>query len=276
MSPAKKSRSKARRPAATGAPRAKAPGTKAADASRAKRTKRRGPATLSVDVGGSHIKASVIDPTGKLLHERVKVDTPKRPELTRARLVQLIVGLAKQLPSFSRISVGFPGVVRNGVILTAFNLGEEEFGGFNLARALERALGKKVRMENDADVQGLAVVRGKGVEMVITLGTGFGSSIFVNGILGPHLELAHHPFARGRTYEDELGEVARRRKGHAQWQKAVKLAIKTLYDLTVFDHMYIGGGNARLLDFKLPKNVSVVSNVAGIIGGVRLWARPAK
>src|SRR5690348_3180598 len=171
--------------------------------------------TLAVDVGGSHVKASVLDERGKMLHDRVKTDTPK--ELTPQRLVSLIAELVKQLPKFDRVSVGFPGVVRDGVVRTAPNLGTERFHGFNLARALERRLGKPVRVENDADVQGLAAVKGKGVEMVITLGTGLGSSIFVNGKLGPHLELAHHNFRKDKTYEELLGEAARERDGNATW-----------------------------------------------------------
>jgi hypothetical protein len=128
-----------------------------------------GPATLAIDVGGSHVKASVLDTKGRMLHERVRVDTPKK--ITPQQLVGLIAKLAPTLPRFDRVSLGFPGVVRHGVVLTAPNLGTDRFRGFNLARALERRLGKPVRVENDADVQGLAVVKGKGVEMVITLGS---------------------------------------------------------------------------------------------------------
>jgi polyphosphate glucokinase len=236
-------------------------------------TKRRppstGPNTLAIDIGGSHVKASVLDKRGRMLHERVRVDTPK--DVTPRRLVTLIVELVKSLPRFNRVSVGFPGVVRSGVVRTAPNLGTDRFHGFNLARALERRLGRPVRVENDADVQGLAVVRGKGVEMVITLGTGFGSSIFVDGRLGPHLELAHHMFRKDKTYEEELGEAARERDGNHTWQKHVFEAIESLRDLTNFDHLYIGGGNSRLLDAELPRDVSIVSNTAGILGGVRLW-----
>ena len=226
--------------------------------------------TLAIDVGGSHVKASVLDARGRMLHDRVKVDTPK--QLTPQKLVSVIGELVDPLPRFDRVSVGFPGVVRDGVVRTAPNLGTEQFHGFNLARALERKLGKPVRVENDADVQGLAVVKGKGVEMVITLGTGFGSSIFVGGRLGPHLELAHHSFRKDKTYEEELGEAARERDGNESWQKHVLEAIESLRNLTNFDHLYIGGGNARLLDEQLPSDVSIVSNTAGIIGGVRLWA----
>ena len=216
------------------------------------------------------MKASVLDKNGRMLHDRLRVDTPKK--VTPRQLVGLIAGLIPTLPRFDRVSVGFPGVVRNGVVLTAPNLGTDRFHGFNLARALERRLGKPVRVENDADVQGLAVVKGKGVEMVITLGTGFGSSIFIDGRLGPHLELAHHVFRKDKTYEDELGEAARERDGDQTWQRHVREAIESLRNLTNFDHLYVGGGNSRLLNGALPRDVSVVSNTAGILGGVRLWA----
>src|ERR1051326_1371464 len=255
-------------------PRTKKPAKKKrSPTSRASGAKRRSssrPATLAIDVGGSHVKASVLDRRGRMLHHRGRVETPKNP--TPRDLVSLIGGLVKGLPRFDRVSVGFPGVVRDGVIRTAPNLGTARFHGFNLARALEKKLGKPVRVENDADVQGLAVVKGKGVEMVITLGTGFGSSIFVNGHLGPHLELAHHAFRKDKTYEDELGEAARERDGTETWQRHVWEAVDSLRNLTNFDHLYIGGGNARLIDSKLPHDVSIVSNTAGILGGVRLWA----
>lgn len=232
------------------------------------------PHTLAIDVGGSHVKASVLDRRGRLLHERARVDTPKR--LTPAKLVTIAAQLASHLPPFDRISVGFPGVVRNGVILTAPNLGTPRFKGFNLEQALTRRLRKPARVCNDADVQGFAAIKGKGVEVVITLGTGFGSSIFMDGRLGPHLELAHHCFRNGCTYEEELGDAAFKSHGKRKWNKRLKLAIETLRNLTWFDHLYIGGGNARHINFTLPSNVSVVDNVAGIIGGVRLWESEAE
>jgi polyphosphate glucokinase len=246
------------------------------NATRAKRPARKGAKTssaitLSVDIGGSHIKASVLDARGRMLHDRVRVPTPD--DLTPRKLVQIIVGLAKQLGRFDRVSVGFPGVVRHGVLRTAFNLGTERFRGFNLEAALRKGLRKPVRVENDADVQGFGAIRGKGVEMVITLGTGFGSAIFIDGSLGPHLELAHHCFHKGDTYEQVLGEQALKKMGDAKWNEEVARAIDTLRNLTNFDHLYIGGGNARRLTITLPADVSIVSNDAGIWGGVRLWKK---
>jgi polyphosphate glucokinase len=121
-------------------------------------------------------------------------------------------------------------------------------------------------------MQGFGAIRGKGVEMVITLGTGFGTSLFQNGRLAPHLELAHHPFRHDRTYEDELSDATMKRLGRRTWNRRLSLAIDTLRALTWFDHLYIGGGNSRNVRLKLPSDISVVDNAAGIIGGIRLWA----
>jgi polyphosphate glucokinase len=229
-----------------------------------------GPRTLAVDVGGTGVKASVLDAAGNMMHERVRLETPDNP--TPEELVEIVLQLATQLPEFDRVSVGFPGVIHNGVIRTAPNLGTDAFRGFDLAGALQRELAKPVQVMNDADMQGYAAVKDKGVEMVITLGTGFGTSIFLDGHLGPHMEFAHHPFRKGDTYEEQLGDEARRKAGTKRWSKRVLKAIDTLRDLTNFDHIYIGGGNAQRLDKSdLPPDASIVDNTAGILGGIRLW-----
>jgi polyphosphate glucokinase len=222
-----------------------------------------------VDVGGSHVKASILDARGRMVHERVRVDTPK--DLTPRRLVQIIARLARQLSGFERVSVGFPGVVRHGIVRTAPNLGTDRFAGFDLAGALHQRLRKPVKVENDADVQGFGAISGRGVEMVITLGTGFGTALFVDGRLGPHLELAHHEFRNGKTYEQLLGQRALKRDGAKRWSRQVLRAIEALRELVDFDHLYIGGGNATRLTTDLPPDVSLVSNDAGLWGGVRLW-----
>jgi polyphosphate glucokinase len=225
--------------------------------------------TLAVDVGGTHVKASVLDPAGALLHDEVRLDTPR--DLTPERLVALIGQLTAAMPDFDRVSIGFPGVVRRGVIRTAPNLGTERFAGFDLASAVQSLVQRPVRVCNDADVQGYAAIQGHGVEMVITLGTGFGSAVFSDGRLGAHLELAHHCFHDDRTYEDQLGDAALKRVGETAWNQELARAIQTLRALTDFDHLYIGGGNSRLVKLQLPDDVSIVDNIAGIVGGVRLW-----
>jgi polyphosphate glucokinase len=204
-----------------------------------------------------------------MLVDRVRVPTPD--DASPRRVVPLIVKLVKTLPAFDRVSVGFPGVVRDGRVLTAPNLGNKGWKGFDLAGALGRALGKPVRVANDADVQGLAVIEGKGVEIVITLGTGFGTGLYLDGRLAPHLELSHHRFRKGETYDEHLGNAARKRVGRKKWNRRVQKAIRNLRSLTNFDRLYVGGGNAKKIDFELDPDVRIVSNDAGIKGGIVLW-----
>lgn len=227
---------------------------------------------LAIDIGGSGLKATVFDDAGTMLSDRVRIDTPtgEAPDTIVTLLAKLVAGL----PPFARVAVGFPGMVRNGVVLTAPNLGNAGWNGFPLARALQHALGCPVRVANDADVQGLGVIRGEGVEMVITLGTGFGTGLYENGRVCPHLEISHQPFRKGETYDQQLGNAARKQVGNAKWQKRVLQAIDNLRRLVHFDHLYVGGGNAKKLDCKLPEQVTIVDNQAGLTGGVALWREP--
>ncbi|MEP6664057.1 MAG: ROK family protein, partial [Verrucomicrobiota bacterium] len=138
---------------------------------------------LAIDVGGTGLKASVIGPNGKMLVERVRVETPYPcPPKT---LVDALIKLVKPLPKFDCVSVGFPGVVRDGKVLTAPHFGNKIWQGFELAKALQAGLRKPVRLINDAEMQGLAAIRGSGLELVITLGTGVGSALFRDGKLMP-------------------------------------------------------------------------------------------
>lgn len=224
---------------------------------------------LAIDVGGSGLKATVFDDAGTMLCERVRIDTPtgEAPDA----IVTLLAKLVAPLPAYTRVAVGFPGMVRDGVVRTAPNLGNAGWTGFPLARALQHALGRPVRVANDADVQGLGVIRGQGIEMVITLGTGFGTGLYENGRVCPHLEISHQPFRKGETYDQQLGNAARKRVGAAKWQKRVLRAIDNLRVLVDFDHLYVGGGNARKIDCSLPDDVTIVDNQAGLAGGVALW-----
>jgi polyphosphate glucokinase len=225
--------------------------------------------TLAIDIGGTGLKASVVDEAAQMLTERVRLPTPvgAAPQA----IVQILTDMVAPLCAFDRVSVGFPGVVREGRILTAPNLGNATWTGFDLAQALQAALRKPVRIANDADLQGLAVIAGKGVEMLTTLGTGFGTGLYLNGQLGPHLEIAHHLFRHGETYDQQLGNAARKAIGSARWNKRLKKAIGNLRQLTNFDRLYIGGGNAKKVELALEPDVTVVSNEAGMKGGVALW-----
>ena len=144
-----------------------------------------------------------------------------------------------------------------------------------LAGALTTAFGIPTKVANDADIQGAAVVSGRGFELVITLGTGFGTGIFYQGQLMPHLEIAHQPFRKGETYDEQLGEATRKEIGEERWNKRVLRAIANMRALMYFDHLYIGGGNSRrVLRQNLPDDVTVIDNTAGILGGIRLWEPP--
>ncbi|WP_416667048.1 ROK family protein [Egbenema bharatensis] len=223
--------------------------------------------TLAVDIGGSGVKVMVLDLEGNPLSDRDRepTPTPATPDAILAAIDRLAAD-----KSFERISAGFPGVVREGVIETAANL-DSSWIGFDLATALAEHLGKPVRVANDADIQGLGSIAGKGVELVITLGTGFGSALFMNGRLVPNLEMGHHPFRKGQTYEEQLGRPALDSVGKKRWNRRLERAVETLGHLFNYDCLYIGGGNAKKIDVDLPANTKIIPNVTGLLGGIALW-----
>jgi len=240
--------------------------------------------TLSIDIGGSGLKGALLNAQGEMASERVRIETPY--PCPPSRLVATILELSSQLPGFHRVSVGFPGLVRDGRVFNIPSLTKstlegdidpelvELWAGFDLGGALDTAFTAPVRVANDADVQGSAVIQGKGFEFVITLGTGCGSASFFDGRLLPHLELGHAPFRKGETFEDQIGNAARREVGKERWIKRVVRAIDAFDSFLFFDHIYIGGGNARLLEgVDLGPKATVVSNTAGILGGIAIWER---
>ena len=233
------------------------------------------PRTLAIDIGGSGIKAALLDTDGSIIGDRQRVPTPPKPVAPEA-LVGAIDQAVSPLGGFERVSVGFPGYVRDGRVLTAPNLGNEVLAGFDLQSELARHWGKPVRVLNDADVQGFGAIKGHGVEMVLTLGTGAGTSIFRDGEIIPHLELAHHPVSGDKTYDEYIGNTAREKKGKKAWGKRVAKVIDILRVVVRFDHLYLGGGNAKDVTFHLPPDVSIVPNTDGLTGGIRLWHEEPK
>lgn len=224
---------------------------------------------LSIDIGGSHIKCTLLDEKGALLMDYKKMDTPvpASPE----KVIDTIKELLKGFPEYNKVSVGFPGYVREGVIKTAPNLGTELWKDVDFSKRLGETLNKPVRIVNDADMLGLGVIEGKGFEMVITLGTGFGTALLINGKLMCHLELAHHPVSKDRTYDEYVGESALQSKGIEKWNERMQKVLSILKTVFNYDTLYIGGGNAKKLTFKLADNMKLFSNKEGIKGGARLW-----
>src|SRR6201996_4244128 len=232
------------------------------------------PKILSIDIGGSHIKATILNNKGELQKDYEKIETPK--PATPENMIEGIKKLVKSFPGYDMVSVGFPGYVKKGVVKTAPNLGTDYWKDFDLSKKLEKELGKPTRVVNDADMQGLGIVSGKGLEMVITLGTGFGTALLVDGQLMPQLELAHHPFAKGKTYDDYVGERGLEKEGVEKWNRRMKKVFKVLKTVINYDTLYIGGGNSDKLNFKLDKNMKIVTNQDGIKGGSRLWLKDAR
>ena len=230
-------------------------------------TKAKGPITLAIDIGGSGLKAMLISPTGAPLTDRVRVTTPAipTPRAVLAELDKIVAGM----PGFNRVSVGFPGVVKRGTTLAAFNL-HPLWSRFPLQAELERRWKKPARVANDSAVQGFGAINGKGVEMIITLGTGMGNSLFTWGRLCPGLELGHHPWKK-YTYEDYIGRRGLDKYGKKRWNKYLEEVIAQTAETFNWDHLYLGGGNTKKIEFKLPQHVTVVSNDTGLLGGVALW-----
>jgi polyphosphate glucokinase len=227
------------------------------------------PITLAIDIGGSHLKAGLLAASGELTTDRVRVETPN-PAEPRA-VVDALTKLSSQLGQFDRISIGFPGVVRGDLVLTAPNLGTKLWAGFPLAQVLGKALARPARMLNDATIQGLGVIEGRGLECVLTMGTGMGFALFEDGGVAPHLEMSQHPIKTGKTYDEYLGEKALEAVGRKHWNKRVRKVIALLDRVVNYDALYIGGGNARFIDTPLPVKAKIVPNEAGVTGGVRLW-----
>ncbi|MGA1248348.1 MAG: ROK family protein [Candidatus Nanopelagicales bacterium] len=243
--------------------------------------------TLCIDVGGTGIKAALVSPKGELLSERIKISTPYPcpPE----RLLETFKEIAATFDSFHQVTVGFPGLVRNGVVSHVPALSRATYGGktdknlqnqwrgFSLETASREIFSVPTLVANDADVQGAAVVTGQGFEFVMTLGTGVGTALFNDGHLLPHLELSHARFRNRESFDIQLGNAARKQIGNARWSKRVLKAIEVFDSFLYFDQIHIGGGNAEFLrDLELPKKARIVSNVAGLLGGVRLWNLESK
>ena len=227
------------------------------------------PRTLAIDIGGSGLKMMTLGPAGVPASARSRLPTPKpaTPEAVLSALADLVTGE----PPFYRVAAGFPGVVVAGVTLTAVNM-HPDWVGFDLGAALERMTGRPARVANDADIQGLAVIEGTGVEFVLTLGTGLGSALYVESRLVPNMEIAHHVFRKSMTYEECLGLGALKKNGKKKWNRHLAEAVGQLEAAFNYGRLYIGGGNSGKVDLRLlPGNVRLVSNVAGLLGCARLW-----
>jgi polyphosphate glucokinase len=241
-----------------------------------------GPRTLAVDCGGSKIKVTVLDADAQMLTDPVRVSTPYPcpPEV----LLDTITTLAEPLPAADRLVIGMPGVIRHGRVHSTPHYITvagpftpvrpdlfDAWRDLDFRAAAQGTLGMPTVVVNDAEVQGAGVISGDGFEVVLTLGTGLGCALFDSGRLLPKVELSRHPFTGGQTYDERLGNHARKKVGTAAWSARVAAAVAVVREVFAPDHLYVGGGNARRLTVDLGPDVTLVENTTGLTGAVRLW-----
>jgi polyphosphate glucokinase len=222
----------------------------------------RSPANLRVlvlDVGGTHVKVSFSG-------ERTERKIPSGPDMTPRRMVRKVLACVAG-KRYDVIAMGYPGLVIHGrIVHEPHNLGPG-WVGFDFPHAL----GRPVRIVNDAAMQALGGYRG-GRMLFLGLGTGLGTAMIVDGRLEP-MELAHLPYKKDRTYEDYVGEAGLERLGRKKWEKEVHQVVAILSGALEPDYVLLGGGNARKLR-KLPPHALLGDNRDAIVGGARLWAEP--
>lgn len=211
---------------------------------------------LVVDIGGTHVKLLA---TGR----RTPIRLPSGPDLTPDAMVKAVKTAASAW-QYDAVSVGFPGPVVHGrVVSEPHNLGEG-WVGFNF----HRAFGKPVKVVNDAAMQALGSYQG-GRMLFLGLGTGLGSALIVDDVLEP-MELGHLPYKKGRTYEDYVGQRGLKRLGRKRWRKHVLDVIGRLKAAFEVDDVVVGGGNAKLIE-EWPAGVRAGANAQAFRGGYRLW-----
>jgi polyphosphate glucokinase len=242
--------------------------------------------TLTIDCGGGGIKGSVLDEAGTMRAQPLRVPTPYPlpPDL----FVKTLVQLGSRLPVADRVTVGMPGMIRHGVVVATPHYVTRAgprtrvdpdlvaaWHGFDARTTLTEAFGLPALVLNDAQVHGAGVVAGTGCELVLTLGTGLGWSLFDGGLLAPHLEMSQAPVRWGSSYDTYIGEHERRRLGDAFWSRRVRNVVDALRPVVVWDRCYLGGGNSRRITAtqlaRMGDDVVVVPNDAGIVGGARAW-----
>jgi len=242
--------------------------------------------TLVIDCGGGGLKASVLDETGTMRAHPVRVPTPY--PLPTSLFIKTLTELSEQLPKADQATVGMPGMIRHGVVVTTphyitrsgprTRIDPElvtQWEGFDAQAALSDALGIPVRVLNDAEIHGAGVVAGQGLEVVMTFGTGLGFAVFDGGRLAPHMEMSQAPVRWGLSYDTYIGEHERRRLGDALWSRRIGRVVDVLRPVFLWDRVYLGGGNARHITptvlAKLGDDVVIVPNSAALAGGARAW-----
>jgi polyphosphate glucokinase len=237
---------------------------------------------LGIDIGGSGIKGAMVNvQTGEMLTERKRIPTPEQS--TPEAVAAVVAELARTFEAKGLIGVGFPAIVRHGVAFSAANI-HESWIGTNVNELLSKATGIPVYTVNDADAAGVAEMRfgvgkdpanRKGVVILLTLGTGIGSAIFVDGVLLPNTELGHLEI-RGKDAERRASDAVRKERDltYKKWaKKRLQEYLDRLDMLFSPDLLVIGGGVSKEADLFLPyvkTRAKIIpaqlQNQAGIVG----------
>jgi polyphosphate glucokinase len=243
---------------------------------------------LGLDIGGTGIKGAVVDVgTGRLVTDRIRLRTPHRA--TSDGLLAAVVEVVERIRATGAVTpempfgVGFPSVVKDGVALTATQL-DDWWVGAPVQEVLEARLARPVEVMNDADaaaVGEIAYGAGKGqggVVLLLALGTGIGTSLFVDGQLIPNLQLGHIEFHR-RDAETRLSSEARRRRGLGlkRWAREFNDLLAQYETYLWPDLIILGGGMAKkfakfgpLLKTRAPLRAASLGNAGGIVGAARV------
>jgi polyphosphate glucokinase len=239
---------------------------------------------IGVDVGGSGIKAAVVDvDAGRFASERLRVLTPNpaTPEAVISSIGRLVKRLAKAngLGTATPVGVGLPGVAMDNTLMTAANI-DAGWIGFPVVERMRKATGRPVRIINDADAAGIAEMRfgvgrdRSGVVIFLTLGTGVGSGVFVDGILVPNTEFGQMEI-RGRAAERRSAAAARIRRGLSwkAWSQDLDEHLHRIDELMWPTLMILGGGVSKRsenfiprLTVRCPVVAAELRNDAGIVG----------
>ena len=248
---------------------------------------------LGIDIGGTGVKAALVDlATGELASSRVRVATPKpsTPDAVAATVKQVVDTIASEHPLAADMPVGagLPCVIKGGRVMTAANI-DKSWIGVSAADLFGKALGRTVVVVNDADAAAVAEARmgaGRGVGgtvLLLTIGTGIGSGLLVDGKLVPNTELGHIEF-KGRDAERQLSGVARerRRLRWRAWAEEFSLYLARLELYLSPDLIILGGGVSKVMDkyrrwlvARAPIVPAQFLNIAGIIGAALVAADAA-
>ncbi|MFM1994887.1 MAG: hypothetical protein RLZZ610_404 [Actinomycetota bacterium] len=246
--------------------------------------------SIGIDIGGTGIKGAFVNTKkGVLIGDRLRFDTPNGA--TPEEVVEKVREIVSQLDADEDTPIGicFPAIIKDGYTLSAANV-SDQWIGVNAQKLFSKSLGRKVVLLNDADAAGVAEIKygagqeRKGVVLMVTLGTGIGTALFMNGKLIPNSELGHLEIG-GVDYESMASFSAKEREGltFAQWAKRLETYFSHVDRLLSPDLIIIGGGISKQHDEFLPLINSKVKlvpaeskNNAGIIGAAYIARKRLK